>query len=105
MMRDTTIQKWKPIIDGYDHLKETVGQYCLRIGIESRKFYYYRKLMLEENREDHCDQEVELIRVEIVESPYPCNTNIKINGIPITYTSGSINDQELSRILRLCRDL
>jgi hypothetical protein len=47
-------------------------------------------------------KEVKLLPV-VVEDPG--NTSIQINRIDVSYPNASISDKELSRIIRLCRDL
>lgn len=102
MMRNRTINKWKPVIDGYDPEQGTVSEYCSSVGIDTRKFYYYRQLLYGKQEENT----VELLPVEVIRSEYCAEeTRIHINGVPVSYQSDKMSDKELSRILRLCRDL
>ena len=101
-MRESTITKWKPIIEGYDKSAGTIEEYCDSLGIKSRKFFYYRKLLNDENDET---MHIALLPVTIAEPHVQTNTTLKINGVSFTYEGTSISDQELSRIIRLCRDL
>jgi len=101
MLRASTVAKWKPVITGYDPQVETIGQYCARKGIESKKYYHYRKLLRELDEPQH----IELVPLEVVDASSSRSTSIRINDVPVTYAPDSIDDQELSRILRLCRDL
>ena len=108
MLQENTIEKWKPIIDAYDRSRESVSQYCEQIGISARMFYYYRKQIY-----GSCQKVTEVVErerllpvtvVDQISSTADFN-NIKINGVSVSYQPDSISDQELSRILRLCRDL
>lgn len=102
MMRESTIAKWKPVIDGYDKSAGTIEEYCERLGISSKKFFYYRKCLNTVNDEE---MDISLLPVAIVETKGQTNTTLQINGVPVTYEASSISDHELSRIIRLCRDL
>lgn len=102
MMRESTIAKWKPIIDGYDKSAGTIEEYCERLGINSKKFFYYRKRL---NTVKDEAMNIALLPVTIVEPHVQANTTLQINGISFSYEGTSISDRELSRIIRLCRDL
>ncbi|MBQ9327055.1 MAG: hypothetical protein IJ225_00785 [Solobacterium sp.] len=105
-MRERTIRKWKPIIDGYDPDKGTIAEYCASIGINRRTYYHYRHLLYGEKTEKE-EQTFELLPVIIIDNPEPVleETDIHINGVPLTYQPSNVSDKELSRIIRLCRDL
>lgn len=102
MMRESTVAKWKPIIDGYDKSAGTIEQYCESVGITSKKFFYYRK-QFSDNKETETN--ITLLPVTIAEPIESQTVSLQINGVFITYKASSISDRELSRIIRLCRDL
>ena len=101
MNRQESLDHWKAIIDGYQKDKETVQNYCKRIGVHNRMFYHYRVLIYGPSSK-HKPKEKKLLPV-VVENPG--STSVKINRIDISYQNASISDSELSRIIRLCRDL
>lgn len=100
MLRKSTIDKWKPLIDGYDRSKESVSSYCLRNGVETKKYYHYRKLLSEID-----NTPVSLLPVVVTNHSEEQTISIRINGVAVSYLPANISDKELSRILRLCRDL
>ncbi len=102
MMRESTTAKWKPIIDGYDKSTGTIKQYCESVGVTARMFYNYRKQLREEKE---TDMKISLLPVTIAESNGKEDISVQINGVSVTYEASSISDHELSRIIRLCRDL
>lgn len=97
MLREETRRKWITIIQGYDH-KETINQYCQALGISSKSYFRNRKLLEEENEQNS-------FLPVVVTNINKEQTTIQVNHIQLSYISEEVNDKELSRILRLCRDL
>ena len=100
MSRPETLERWKPIIDGYQKDKESVLNYCKRLGINPRLYHHYKKEIYGRTK-PYQTRQIKLLPV-IAESS-PEQTKVSVNQIQISY--GDITDQELSRIFRLCRDL
>ena len=100
MIRESMRKKWQPIIDGYQAENGTIKDYCTERGVSRREFHKYRKL-LKENDERHYEQ-IQLLPVTVMD---PVRICLRINGLPLSYNPDQINDKELGRILRLCRDL
>lgn len=101
MLRESTIEKWKPLIEGYDKSTETIEAYCKRLDIDEKKYFYYRKLM-EREAVDPKSPNIEILPVIIKHSG---RTRIQVNGVTIEYESRDISDENLRRIFRVCKDL
>ena len=99
MSRTETLARWKEIIDGYQTGTETVMEYCKRLNVSTRMYYHYRLAIYGPSKRGST-QESRLLPV--VAEP-PEQTTVSVNHVQLSYSS--ITDQELSRILRLCRDL
>ena len=99
MSRSETLERWKQIMDGYQAGAETVTEYCKRLNVCTRMFYHYRLAIYGPTKRSS-SKESRLLPV--VAEP-PEQTTVSVNRIQLSYTN--ITDQELSRILRLCRDL
>ena len=99
MSRDESLARWKPIIDGYQAGTETVPEYCKRHNVSVRMFYHYRQAIYGPSRTNSSGES----RLLPVVAALPEETTVSVNRIKLSYTN--ITDQELGRILRLCRDL
>lgn len=99
MSRTETLARWKPIIDGYQAGTETVAEYCKRLNVSTRMYYHYRLAIYGPSKRSSSRQ---TLLLPVVAEP-PEQTILSVNRIQLAYTN--ITDQELSRILRLCRDL
>lgn len=85
---------WVRIVEGYDSRKETIKAYCGRLHIATSAYYTHRKKI-------HADQESRLVPV-VVERPE--FRSIEVNRIPLRY-DGSLSDEELKRLIRLCGEI
>lgn len=103
MAKTETLEYWKPIIDGYQKDKETVKEYCQRLGICNRMFYHYRLALYGPSENYRCS-EVKLLPV-VIEEDDAGSTSVRINSVDLKFSDRSISDEQLSRIIRLCRDL
>ena len=97
--REETIAYWKSIIDGYQKDNGTVLEYWKRLGVNPRMYYHYKKEMYGPTK-PYQPRKIKLLPV-IAGSPE--QTKVSVNRVQLSYSN--ITDQELSRILRLCRDL
>lgn len=82
---------WQTVISGYDPDQETVKEYCARLHVSSSAYYTKRKEL----------RQSQILPVMI---ETPDQTTIEINHVPIRY-SDSLTDEELKRVIRLCKDL
>ena len=98
-MKKDTRAHWKQIIDGYQAGTETIQEYCDRLNVSTRMYYHYRLAIYGPSRKSKSEE----IRLLPVVAARPEQTSVSVNHIQISYND--ISDQELSRILRLCRDL
>lgn len=104
MKREETLAHWKHIIDGYQSGTETVMEYCKRLNVSTRMYYHYRLAIYGPSRKSSPKESgSEETRLLPVVAARPEQTTVSVNHIQITYSD--ISDQELGRILRLCRDL
>lgn len=89
-----TEEDWNRIIEGYDNRKETVKAYCGRLHIATSAYYTHRKKI-------HAVEKSKLVPI-VVERPE--STSIEVNRIPLRY-DGSLSDEELKRVIRLCGEI
>ena len=82
---------WQTVISGYDPDQETIKEYCARLHVSSSAYYTKRKELRQ--------SQILPVRIE-----NPDQTAIEINHVPIRY-SDSLSDEELKRVIRLCKDL
>ena len=99
MNKEETLARWKPIIDGYQAGTETVLEYCKRLNVNARMYYHYRLAIYGPSRTRRSEE----TRLLPVVAALPDQTTVSVNRVQLSYSN--ITDQELSRILRLCRDL
>lgn len=98
-----TQMEWKAIIDAYDPSSgETITDYCARIGVSRCRYHYFHKAIYGPKLKEVTDKGLSLVPV-VVSNPRVIR--VEVNHIPITYQPESINDQELERLMRICRDL
>jgi len=104
MKRDETLERWKQIINGYQPGTETVMEYCKRLNVSTRMYYHYRLAIYGPSRKSNPrESRSDETRLLPVVAAQPEQTTVSVNHIRISYSD--ISDRELSRILRLCRDL
>ena len=93
MIRQSTLDKWKPIIDGYDKKQCSLKEYCSMNNI-SQKSYTRNRLLIYGRHESKMDSA--FLPAFIV--PESKEETFSINGV-------SIDDEILKRIIRICSEL
>ena len=99
MIRQSTLDKWKPIIDGYDKKQCSLKEYCSMNNI-SQKSYTRNRLLIYGRHESKMDSA--FLPAFIV--PESKEETFSINGVSIA-TDASIDDEILKRIIRICSEL
>ena len=95
MIRQSTLDKWKPIIDGYDKKQCSLKEYCSMNNI-SQKSYTRNRLLIYGRHESKMDSAFLL--------PESKEETFSINGVSIAIDA-SIDDEILKRIIRICSEL
>ena len=90
-MKQETYDKWKSIIDSYDHSKETVKDYCLNNHINPKS--YVRQ-----------DTPSDFMPAVVLPSAKQSSLSFKINGVSL-HVDSSIEDSDLKRIIDICSRL
>ena len=99
MIRQSTLDKWKPIIDGYDKKQCSLKEYCLKNNI-SQKSYARNKLLIYGHNKSIVDSS--FLPAFVV--PESKEETFSINGVSISIDA-SIDDEILKRIIRICSEL
>ena len=99
MIRQSTLDKWKPIIDGYDKKQCSLKEYCLKNNI-SQKSYARNKLLIYGHNKSMVDSS--FLPAFVV--PESKEETFSINGVSIS-VDASIDDEILKRIRRICSEL
>jgi len=99
MIRQSTLDKWKPIIDGYDKKQCSLKEYCLKNNI-SQKSYARNKLLIYGHNKSMVDSS--FLPAFVV--PESKEETFSINGVSIS-VDASIDDEILKRIIRICSEL
>ena len=99
MIRESTLDKWKPIIDGYDKKQCSLKEYCLKNNI-SQKSYARNKLLIYGHNKSIVDSS--FLPAFVV--PESKEETFSINGVSIS-VDASIDDEILKRIIRICSEL
>ena len=99
MIRQSTLDKWKPIIDGYDKKQCSLKEYCLKNNI-SQKSYARNKLLIYGHNKSIVDSS--FLPAFVV--PESKEETFSINGVSIAIDA-SIDDEILKRIIRICSEL
>ena len=99
MIRESTLDKWKPIIDGYDKKQCSLKEYCLKNNI-SQKSYARNKLLIYGHNKSMVDSS--FLPAFVV--PESKEETFSINGVSIS-VDASIDDEILKRIIRICSEL
>lgn len=99
MIRQSTLDKWKPIIDGYDKKQCSLKEYCLKNNI-SQKSYARNKLLIYGHNKSIVDSS--FLPAFVV--PESKEETFSINGVSIS-VDASIDDEILKRIIRICSEL
>ena len=99
MIRQSTLDKWKPIIDGYDKKQCSLKEYCLKNNI-SQKSYARNKLLIYGHNKSMVDSS--FLPAFVV--PESKEETFSINGVSIAIDA-SIDDEILKRIIRICSEL
>ena len=99
MIRQSTLDKWKPIIDGYDKKQCSLKEYCLKNNI-SQKSYARNKLLIYGHNKSMVDSS--FLPAFVV--PESKEETFSINGVSIS-VDASIDDEILKRIIGICSEL
>lgn len=99
MIRQSTLDKWKPIIDGYDKKQCSLKEYCSMNNI-SQKSYTRNRLLIYGHNKSIVDSSF-LPAFVVSESK---EETFSINGVSIS-VDASIDDEILKRIIRICSEL
>lgn len=99
MIRQSTLDKWKPIIDGYDKKQCSLKEYCLKKNI-SQKSYTRNRLLIYGRHEPKIDSA--FLPAFVV--PESNEETFSINGVSIS-VDASIDDAVLKRVIRICSEL
>ena len=99
MIRQSTLDKWKPIIDGYDKKQCSLKEYCLKNNI-SQKSYTRNRLLIYGHIKSKMDSS--FLPAFIV--PESKEETFSINGVSIS-VDASIDDAVLKRVIRICLEL
>ena len=99
MIRQSTLDKWKPIIDEYDKKQCSLKEYCLKKNI-SQKSYTRNRLLIYGRHESEMDSA--FLPAFIV--PESKEETFSISGVSIA-VNASVDDEVLKRIIRICSEL
>ena len=99
MIRQSTLDKWKRIIDGYDKKQCSLKEYCLKNNI-SQKSYARNRLLIYGHNKSIVDSS--FLPAFVV--PESKEETFSINGVSIS-VDASIDDEILKRIIRICSEL
>ena len=80
MIRQSTLDKWKPIIDGYDKKQCSLKEYCLKKNI-SQKSYERNRLLFYGHNKSKMDSSF----LPAVVVPERKKETFSINGVSICY--------------------
>lgn len=100
MVKQSTIDKWKPIIDGYDPKKERLYQYCIDHNI-SQKSFERNRILIYGFKEKPSDA---FAPVTVVSNNSTTSIDFYINDISVRIDS-SVDDVALKRIIKICSEL
>lgn len=95
MIRQSTLDKWKPIIDRYDKKQCSLKKYCLKKNI-SQKSYERSRLLIYGHNKSKMDSSF----LPAFIMPESKKETFSINGVSI-----SIDDAVLKRVIRICSEL
>lgn len=99
MIRQSTLDKWKPIIDGYDKKQCSLKEYCSMNNI-SQKSYTRNRLLIY----GHIKSKIDSSFFPAFIIPESKEETFSINGVSIAIDA-SIDDEILKRIIRICSEL
>ena len=96
-MKTRSAEEWQQILENYRTSGLSASQFCDREGIKLKTFDNHIYKQNKQKEEPH-----HFIPVQV--EAEPMKTRIQINGMELAWDS-EIPDQELQRILRLCKGL